>query len=101
MNERPDVMNVLFILQEFPDAEICVLTFTDFLDPWSEPDGMKEGLRARVADWASSIGVPSGAKTLNGLVDELQASGRTIFFLIDEVQRFFEVQKKPCPSGML
>ena len=28
------------ILQEFPDAEICVLTFTDFLTAHCEPDEM-------------------------------------------------------------
>ena len=55
------------ILKQFPEAEICVLTFTD--------------------SWASkAIGLPAaGTETLDSLVGELQRSGRTIFFLIDEV----------------
>ena len=60
-----------------------------------EPDEMIERLRVHVACWASSaIGLPAvGTETLDSLVDELQKSGRTILFLMDEVQRFFEVKE--------
>ena len=87
------------ILEHCPEAEICVLTFTDFLTARSEPDEMEERLRLQVYSWASkAIGLPAaGTETLSNMVDRLQESGRTIFFLIDEVQRFFEVYPKGIP----
>ena len=86
------------ILQKFPDAWICVLNFDAFLPKKSESGEMEERLRKRVADWALSIGVQSRAETLDGLVDELQKSDQRIFFLIDEVQRFFEVKGGTIPN---
>ena len=86
------------IRNQFPDVEICGLTIGAFLQRGSDPDKMKHRLRAEVAAWAESKRLPSAAKTLDGLVDELQNSGRRIFFLIDEVQRFFEVKEGKTPD---
>ena len=88
------------ILTTFPDAEICFLDFAAFLDVGSEPGEMKEGLLKEVCSWATSSGLDVGHAdqlTLNQLMDILARSGRTCFFLIDEVQRYFEVRQGTLP----
>ena len=96
------LVNVLpqIILKKFPDAEICLLDFNTFLPRGSEPREMEEKLLKAVANWAKAIGIDVGSVDdldLNLLNDILDDSGRKIFFLIDEVQRFFEVDQRMLP----
>ncbi|CAJ1456856.1 unnamed protein product, partial [Effrenium voratum] len=89
------------ILTKFPNAEICFLDFSSFLNAGFEPGAMEEGLLKRVAAWATSAGFhvgPGDMLHLDELMDNLDRSGRTVFFLIDEVQRFFQVQEGIIPT---
>ena len=88
------------ILTRFPDAEICFLDFAAFLNAGSEPGEMEERLLKEVCSWATASGFDVGLAdqlTLNQLMDILDRSGRTYFFLIDEVQRYFEVRQGTFP----
>ena len=91
------------ILQKFPDAWICILPFDTFRPKEGEPHEMEERLRLQVYSWASStIGLSDrGRHTLTSLVDRLQESGHRIFFLIDEVQCFFDVFPGTMPNWRL
>ncbi|CAJ1454534.1 unnamed protein product, partial [Effrenium voratum] len=89
------------ILTKIPNAEICVLDFATFLNAGAEPGAMEERLLKRVAAWATSAGFhvgPGDMLHLDELMDNLDKSGRTVFFLIDEVQRFFQVQEGTIPT---
>ncbi|CAJ1456908.1 unnamed protein product [Effrenium voratum] len=89
------------ILTKFPNAEICFLDFASFLNAGFEPGAMEVGLLREVWSWATSTGFhvgPADQWTLNQLMDTLDRSGRTVFFLIDEVQRFFQVQEGTIPT---
>ncbi|CAJ1407323.1 unnamed protein product [Effrenium voratum] len=88
------------ILTKIPNAAICVLDFANFLNAGAEPGAMEERLLKEVCSWATGAGFdvrPAHQLTLNQLMDNLDRSGRTVFFLIDEVQRFFQVQEGTIP----
>ncbi|CAJ1446352.1 unnamed protein product [Effrenium voratum] len=89
------------ILTKFPNADICFLDFASFLSAGSEPGAMEERLLKEVCSWATGAGFhvgPADQLTLNQLMDNLDRSGRTVFFLIDQVQRFFQVQEGTIPT---
>jgi len=94
------------VRQYEPDAEFCHLDFEKFMEPGSRRHDIAKDLLFQLEGWARANGfdVPRDAYDtdytviqgdLHGIMDSFRESGRKIYFLFDEVQRFFQVDGNP------
>jgi hypothetical protein len=92
------------IQQHSPQALICHLDFNRFINVQCSRPEAAGALLWELREWAVANGIPTPLavkwETYEHLTAQLRAlmsvfrdSGRTIYFLIDEVQRWFQVQE--------
>jgi hypothetical protein len=93
------------VQQRVPDAEFCHLDINEFMRPGSLTLDVASALLTNLQGWARSAGFAVPKCTgdaykhveydLRAQMDVFRRSGRTIYFLFDEVQRFFQVIDDP------
>ena len=95
------------VRQYEPDAEFCHLDFEKFMEPYSDRHDIAKDLLLQLEAWARANGFHVSRDTYNDtsyanikyglqvIMNRFRGSGRKIYFLFDEVQRFFQVVDKP------
>ena len=94
------------VRQYEPDAEFCHLDFEKFMIPYSNRHDIAKDLLVQLEAWARANGFDMPRDTygtsyadikygLHGLMNRFRGSRRKIYFLFDEVQRFFQVVGEP------
>ena len=93
------------VRQHEPNAEFCHLDFENFMTPNSDRCDVVSQLLTELEGWARTAGFPVPGRTGDDyinvkhdvlvLMNIFRASERKIYFLIDEVQRFFQVKRDP------
>ena len=93
------------VRQHEPDAVFCHLDFENFMTPDSNRYEIANNLLHELEGWARANGFPVPKRTgdtyadvredLHGIMNMFRASGHKIYFLFDEVQRFFQVHGNP------
>ena len=89
------------VRQYEPKAEFCHLDFDNFMVPHSSQSEIADELLKQLERWARTARFPVPKRTgdryldvksdLHVIMNMFRASGRKIYFLFDEVQRFFQV----------
>ena len=93
------------VRQYEPDAEFCHLDFEKFMTPGSHRHAIAKDLLSELQAWArvkdfrvKKFPDDTYSDTKRGLLkimDSFRKTGRKIYFLFDEVQRFFQVDGNP------